>query len=92
MGPDLVVVLPPGRDNGAGVLQRDEPVFVEALVAELPVEALDVGVLGGLSGLGQHQLYPVGLRPLIQRTARELGSLIGPDGRGVSTEPADRLQ
>lgn len=92
MRSDLVVVLPPRRDNGAGVFQRDESVFIEALVAELPVESFDVGILGGLARLGQHQLHPVGLCPLIQRAAGELRSLIGPDGRGVSTKSADRLQ
>ena len=45
--PDLVVVLPPDGDGRSGLVQRLEPVVVQALVAELAVEAFDVAVLHG---------------------------------------------
>ena len=48
--PHFIVVLSPGFDDLARMIQADEPVFVEAFVAELPVEALDVGVLNRLAG------------------------------------------
>jgi hypothetical protein len=47
MRPHAVVVITPAIDFGFGlsVAQAREPVFVQALVSELPVEALDVSVL-----------------------------------------------
>ena len=90
--PDLVVVPAPGRDHRPGVLERGEPVFVEALVAELAVEAFDVGVLRRFARLDQHQLHAVGLRPLVERPAGELGALIGSDCRRVAAETTDRFE
>lgn len=49
--PNLVVVDPPARALDARLLQALKPMLVQALVAELAVEALDVGVLRGLPGL-----------------------------------------
>ena len=88
----FVVIAAPGRDDRLGVLERREPVFVEAFVAELAVEALDVGVLGRLAGLDQQQLYAVGLRPLVQRSAGELRPLVGADRRRVAAESTGGLQ
>ena len=51
----LVVVLAPDGDDLAGLRQGFEPVLVEAFVPELAVEALDVGVLGGLARLDYDQ-------------------------------------
>jgi len=42
---------PPRGDVVAGVAERPEPVQVQALVTELPVEALDEGVLDRLARL-----------------------------------------
>ena len=56
-----------------------EPVLVQALVAELAVEALDVGVLRRLAGLDQAQLDAALVGPLVERPARELRPLVGPD-------------
>ena len=49
----LVVVPPPRLDLAPRVGQRQEPVRVQALVAQAAVEALDVGVLVGLARLDQ---------------------------------------
>ena len=46
MGSDLVVILPPLFNEAAGFVEGGEPVLVEAFIAELAVEAFDVGVLG----------------------------------------------
>lgn len=51
--PLLVVFQAPGFDDGPGVQQVGEPVFVETLVPQPPVEGLDIGVLVGLPGLDQ---------------------------------------
>ena len=49
MGTDLVVFLPPVFDQAAGFVEGGEPVFVEAFVAELAIEAFDESVLGGFA-------------------------------------------
>src|SRR5262249_10812011 len=59
--------------------KAQKPVLVEALVAELAVEALDVGVLVGLAWLDELELHAVAVSPLIERSAGELRTLIGPD-------------
>lgn len=48
------------------MVQRDEPVFVEVLVAGLSVEAFDVSILRRLARLDQQQLDAVGLCPLVE--------------------------
>ena len=47
----LVVFPPPGFDDRPGVRNAREPVFVQTLVAQAAIEALDVGVLVWLAGL-----------------------------------------
>ena len=49
MRAELVVVFAEGFDQIAGVREVDKLVFVEALIAELAVEAFDVAVLGGFA-------------------------------------------
>lgn len=46
----VIAVGAPCRDHAAGVAQRREQVFVQALLAHPPVEALAQPVLHGLSG------------------------------------------
>ena len=50
MGPAPVVIQPPGLDDLAGVGEAEEPVLVEALIAEPAIAAFEDGVLGGLAG------------------------------------------
>ena len=50
MGSVAVVVRAPFLDHGSRFVQALEPVLVQALVAEAPVEALDESVLGRLAG------------------------------------------
>jgi hypothetical protein len=45
VGPDGIVVHAPGLDDLARVSQAEEPVLVQALVAEQAIETLDVGIL-----------------------------------------------
>ena len=49
--PYLVVVDPPARNLNTRLRQAPEPVLVQAFVAKLAVEALDVGILRGLAWL-----------------------------------------
>ncbi len=60
---NIVVVDAPGLDRAPGIVQRRKPVRVEALLAELPVEAFDKGILRGLAGLNEPQVDPTLLGP-----------------------------
>lgn len=42
-----VVVLAPGNDDGAGLVERGKPVLVQTLLAETTIEGLDERVVGG---------------------------------------------
>lgn len=53
-----VVVRAPGRERGAGVVQGRKQRFVQKLVAQATVEALDEGVLGRLA---RRDVVPVDL-------------------------------
>ena len=53
--------------------QTCEPMLVEALVAEPPVERFDVGVLGRLAGLDQARRDAPNVRPRQHRAARRAG-------------------
>ena len=86
VGPHLVVVPPPGRNLLARLVQRLEPVLVEALVPEAPVEALDVAVLHGPSWLDQEMPHAMGLRPADEGPAGELRTVVGSDGCRVAPE------
>lgn len=84
MRPDLVVVAPPVSDDLACLGKRGEPVLVEALVAELAVEALDVAVLHGLAWIDQQVLDVVPLRPGDEGPTGELRAVVGAHGPGIT--------
>ena len=58
MGTCPIVVLPPGLNGVPGIGQADKPMPVEALITESSLEALDEGVLDGLSWLDEAQPHP----------------------------------
>jgi hypothetical protein len=68
VGADTVVLLPGGFDLCTGMLEVEELVFVEALVAQLAIEALDVGVLGGFARSDEAMLDAVAT-PCSRRTS-----------------------
>ena len=53
-----------------------KPVFVQAFVAEAPVEGLDVGVLVRLAGFNETQGQPLRVRPCEHRATAELLSVV----------------
>ena len=61
------------------LLQRLKPVFIEALIAECAVKALDVSVLRRAARLNQDVLDVVLLRPSHERPAGELRPVVSPD-------------
>ena len=73
---NLVVVTPPVGDDVAGLGERDEPMLVEALVAELAVEAFDVAVLRRAARFDQDVLDAVLLRPGDEGAAGELRPVV----------------
>lgn len=73
----FVVVLPLCPNRRARLRQALEPVLVQALVAELAVEALDVAVLHRSSLLDQDIPHAMGLRLGDEGAAGELRPLVG---------------
>jgi hypothetical protein len=74
-----VVFDAPGLDDPSGLSHRDQPVFVQTLVAELAVEALDVCVLIGPAGPDERQLHAALVSAGIEHLAFELWSMIHGD-------------
>ena len=81
--PDLVMVLAPDANGGSGLVQRLEPMLVQALVPELAVEALDVAVLHRPPGLDEDVPNAVGLCPGHEYCAGELRAVVGPHPQRV---------
>jgi hypothetical protein len=71
----LVLVTAPLGNLGARLVQRLEPVLVQALVAEPEVEALDVAVLHGPAWHDQDVPDAVALRPCDEGTSGGLRPL-----------------
>ena len=61
---DIVFAVPPGSRHEPGMSQRDEQLLVEALVAQVIVEAFHEAVLHRVSGRDVVLLDPPLLRPL----------------------------
>lgn len=76
MWSDVVVVLAPGIDRGASISKACEPVQVEAVLAELPVEALDERVLRRLAGLNEVDLHTGTPGPEEHRLRGQLGAVV----------------
>lgn len=74
-----MVVLPPRFDDPASVTEPQEPVLVEAFVAEAAIEALADRVLDRLAGIDKAQFDAVLIRPLVQRLAGQFGAVIEHD-------------
>ena len=54
MGPDLVVFFAPFNNAISGLWHALKPLFIQAFVSELSIEALDVAVLHGPARLNQN--------------------------------------
>ena len=71
----VVVVAPPVIQLSPGVSQVEEDLDVQALVAQLAVEALDVAVLHWSAWADEVQVHTVAIRPVIERLTGELCSV-----------------
>ncbi len=86
MRTELVVVPSPALYFVSGVLQRHEPVHVQAFVPEAAVERFDVRIVRRCAGAGVIELDFVEVRPGVQRPGdelRPLSTLIREAARGL---------
>ena len=73
----MVVILPPAFDFVFGVVDIAPPVFVQALIADLAVEAFDVSILIGFTRLDKLMINFPFVSPGIECGSRELGPVVG---------------
>ena len=92
MGPAAVVVEPPSLDDLAGIGEIEEPVLVEAFVAEPPVEAFDEGVLGRLAEVDEVEADAVAPGPLVEHLADHLRPVVQDDLLGQPAGLGQALQ
>jgi hypothetical protein len=90
--PGLVVVLTPECDGRSGLLQRLEPLLVQALVTEFAVKALDVAVLHGPAGLDQDVANAMSLRPAHKGPAGEFRAVVCAYGQRVAPEDSGLVE
>src|SRR4249920_1234532 len=90
MRPEMIVVLSPGFDLGARVIERHEPARVEALVAKAAVKRFDERVVGGLARTGEIERDAVLVGPAIERQRYEFWSVVRLD-TNRSPSPPDHL-
>jgi hypothetical protein len=82
--PDQVVVDAPRFDLDLRVDHADKPVFVQAFVAELAVEAFDIRVLDRLARANETNRDTRGVGPRVERPAGEFGTVV-PSAKEVMT-------
>lgn len=88
----LIVVQAPVADLVPSVGEIPEPVFIQTLIPEFSVKALNVTILHRLSWLNQPQFNAMAVGPLIERSAREFRSLIGSNGFRIASEGRNTIQ
>lgn len=69
----LIVVQAPIAYLLPGVSEIPEPVFIQTLIPEFSVKALDVTILHRFAGLNQLQFNVMAASPLIERSTSESG-------------------
>jgi len=90
--PILVVVSAPLLQLFARICKRQEPMGVQTLRSEAPIEGLDVGVIRRLAGPGEVQRHAVDVGPQIQVPADKLGPLVDPDRPWIADDGAGHLK
>ena len=92
MWPELIVFPPPLLDLPCCIGQADEPVVIETLVSEAPIEALDERILVRFARINEMQGHSVLVGPLIHGQAGELRPVVHDDLLGQSTRPGQVVQ
>ena len=85
MGPLRVVLDPPRFDRLPHLLQRRDPVLIQALVPQPTIERLGNGIVRRFAGARERQLQPVALGPGIEGLGNELRAVVDSDPLGAST-------
>src|SRR5579884_4328423 len=75
----LVVIDSPLFDGFPGIVQRQEPVQVQAFLAELAVEAFNIAILHRPSRRDEGQLDLIVVSPLGERFRCELSAIVDDD-------------
>ena len=88
----LVVFDPPGLDQPLRLGDRFEPVDVQAFVVQRPIEGLDKGVIGRLSGA--RKIYPCSMvvGPQINKLTCELGAIVSKQIFGGHTTAHETIE
>lgn len=76
MGASVIVLLEPVIDNDLGLRRCREPLGIENLPAQCPVEPLIVAVLPGRSRIDADWFDADTSKPVLQCFGRELGSIV----------------
>ncbi len=92
MGSYFVVLPPPILQFPPGVVERQEPVRIQALRPQAPLERLDERVVGRLPGATEIERDVVLVGPQVEVSRDEFRSLIDPDGAGIADDGADPLE
>jgi hypothetical protein len=71
-----VIVSPPRAELYFSIFDRPEQLQVQAFVAQLVVEAFDIGLFPGCSGLDISASDPLALEPVLNRLGNELWSIV----------------
>src|SRR5262249_43348382 len=87
-----VVILLPLGDDLSGMRQAPEPVEVETFVAESPVEAFDMSILGWLARFDKIEGDLVGIGPGIQGLASKLRSIVDQNAFGTAMALNELIQ
>lgn len=88
----MVVTVAPVFDHAPDLIERGEHEPVQYVGAERAIEALDIGVLGRLSGLDVDQIDAVALGPLLQCLADELRAIVQTQPPGCATHLDEFVQ
>lgn len=70
MGTGLVIVPPPSFNLALGVIQRQEPMRIQAFLTQPPIEGLDLGIVSRSAGAREIQFDAVLVSPAIVLTSR----------------------
>ena len=76
MGPDFIVSFAPFSNAISGLWHALKPLFIQAFVSELCIEALDVAALHGPARLNQNMLNAVQSGPSQEGAACEFRTVI----------------
>ena len=79
MRPVLIIVFAEGFEQFPRVSEIDKLVFVEALVAQLSIEALAVAILRRFAGSDEAMRHLAIVRPALQGQAGKLRPVVGED-------------